>query len=65
MAGLLKRLLGGRREYELASPEAIEMPPLAVERPVAILCDLRAGTLDAPRSNHFQTKSREQRILNQ
>ena len=40
MAGLLKRLLGGRRDYELALPEAIEMPPLAVERPVAIIGDL-------------------------
>lgn len=57
MAGLLKRLLGGRREYELALPEAIEMPPLAVERPVAIIGDLH-GCLEL--TEDLLAKLREQ-----
>lgn len=57
MAGLIKRLLGGgRRAQELETPEVVELPPLVVDRPVAIFGDLH-GCFDL--TNDLLTKVRE------
>ncbi|WP_370231966.1 metallophosphoesterase family protein [Cognatishimia sp.] len=40
MAGLFNRLFQGRKAQERAEPVRVEMPPLAVERPIAIIGDL-------------------------